>query len=1011
MSTSISSLSGTTTARRLLHDLNELIKAPVAFADARPVHDENLLEWHGNFKQKKGPFSEAPLHFKLEFPENYPTSPPRILLCSPLPHPNVFNEPKRPGFYRICLDMLETGTYADPSSSANGTFPYSGWSTSYTVRSIMMQLQTFLLDRNNGQSERIMIADNHAKRYECPNCTHKPGAPWPVALEQVVECREAIYIERPFVKSLLELAAAKRYKMNAVSEREREIQAQMELEAQFMGALDAAKRVKVDFVSAVVASVSSDGGSQAFIPASTSMFSVLKDDDDGSVAVCAEPMPKPIGFMQTPATLPLPASPDINLAPEAATSSAQVLIASPALTKTALKNKKRNKKRKAANISISDNVSLDVGPSDLAVVEDSFCWADDYQEPEKPVEYETSFALSDKIGPFSMIPYDLMLQILSDLPVQSIMVLSQTCKFFNTATEDGFLWKHLYGSLDAKLKLRGASLGDWKHVYRIQVMGVVEDLRCFHRKVSFKEDVLGVPIEFTVNPVKQTIDYMHSTMEFLSASAFRVDNVRKTVWSEAFSEWLPLYLSYDHFQRALPSLKKSFVRLTPHIKSRGFDPSMVLEVLPKLMNTQLVLLCDNGLHNSDAFLVNYFQIHRLFLAMVYEFPQLKNTILAKLREFARLPSRRVKTALPSLGDLIPIMSVLGEPMKAWQNVGPLLLKETMTRQVLWACRYQPSLAKLAPLKCKDQVEEDRIKDTFDGAATSLKLVATHAAVFNAISRYDSVVKLAESHDLFYGRPLNHFLAALKAEVSKILSATSFKEIIPFFHLPRLPFAYPTYSPSKLTECLRNCIVQSLANGYHSKNMDFSRIHRSGVSKILRKGQSYRCAPNIKKIVMEESWGVGGLSTYLDATAFTYDFNGKQLELVDYRRHSAHEGAIRHSGDIVVGERGSHKITIDTKKLPAKVQTLVFTMTSWTTTLPNILSPEVRLFDADSMTELCQYSFDECARAGNNTCVVMCTLRRETVSGIWNVKALGKIGKGTAMCYTPVLEMIGKEKMV
>ncbi|KAJ3248041.1 hypothetical protein HDU78_002134 [Chytriomyces hyalinus] len=935
-----------TAAKRLYRDFAELKQSPVARANAEPLNQENLFLWHGNLLGLKGPFAVTPLHFTLEFPENYPTAPPKVLLCSPLPHPNVSAAPKRPGFHRICLDMLETGAYADPSTHSGGTFPYSGWSSSYTVRSIMMQLQ-----------------------------------------KSVSETSEPVYVERPFVKDLLEQAAVRRMRKGEAASLARVI-AEDEPEWVVCGS----KKEGV----LTVAAFGEKSGDLASPFLSKSMFSVLEDVQEWDAAAVTKHQAAPSA---EPASASKVNSTAFKTKPVAKTVEA---LATPKLTKTAIKNAKRNEKRRLTKYF---NPTL---PASQEIIEEDFT----VQVPDKPEEapQEDVVSLASKIGHFASVPYELLLQILNMLPVQAIMVLSQSCKFFNTATEDGYLWKHLYSSLDAKLELKAASLGDWKHVYRMQMMGVVEDLRCFHRKVSFKEDILGIPIEFTVNPVKKTIDYMHSTMELLSASAFRVDQVRKTVWSEAFSEWLPLYLSYDHFQRSLPLLKKSFVRLCPHLKCRGFDPITVLETLPKLMNTQLVLLCDSGLHNSDAFLSNYFQIHRLFLAMIYEYPQLKTVILSKLKTFAKLPSKRTKEAVPSLGDLVPIISVLGDPLAAWANVGPLILKESMERAVLWICRQTPSLAKLAPIT-KGGVEEERIQESFAGSAVSLKLMAAHVAMFKAISRAGGTVQLAKSHDLFYGRPPAHFLSRLKTDMSMILACNSYKNIVPHFQLPRLPFASPTYSPAKMTECLRHCVRQSLAKGYHSRNTDFSKIHKSGVSKILRKGQSYRCAPNIKQIVMEESWGRGGLSQYLDATVLAYDFSGKFIDLVDYSHTSGQNGALQHSGDIITADRGSHKVNISTAKLSKTVKTLVVAMTSWTTTLANILTPEVRLFDGESMTELCQYSFDECARAGDKTCVIMCTLQREREGAVWAVKALGKICKGTAMDYDPVKQFITRERLV
>ena len=78
--------------------------------------------------------TEVVLHMQLKFPETYPRDPPTLTLFTPLSHPNVFakRQPDGQVSYRVCLDMLET------ASASNA---YSGWSSSYTVASMLAQLQ------------------------------------------------------------------------------------------------------------------------------------------------------------------------------------------------------------------------------------------------------------------------------------------------------------------------------------------------------------------------------------------------------------------------------------------------------------------------------------------------------------------------------------------------------------------------------------------------------------------------------------------------------------------------------------------------------------------------------------------------------------------------------------------------------------------------------------------------------------------------------------------------------
>jgi hypothetical protein len=82
---------------------------------------------------------------------------------------------------------------------------------------------------------------------------------------------------------------------------------------------------------------------------------------------------------------------------------------------------------------------------------------------------------------------------------------------------------------------------------------------------------------------------------------------------------LPLYITTEHFQRALPHLPPLLSLLAPDAavaKGRSHpSPETWLDVLPKIMNTCVVLLCDKGHAASQRALLTYAYLHRLLLAV------------------------------------------------------------------------------------------------------------------------------------------------------------------------------------------------------------------------------------------------------------------------------------------------------------------------------------------------------------------------------------------------------------
>mmetsp|Transcript_56541 Transcript_56541/g.143008 ORF Transcript_56541/g.143008 Transcript_56541/m.143008 type:complete len:1723 (+) Transcript_56541:60-5228(+) len=139
---------------RLLKDFDELRRRGLPGIDVR-VMEENIYEWHVTMSPISGHFSGLRLHLVLLFPEDYPRRPPKVEICTYLPHANVFRDflkfaaaywggytPKR-GSYVICTDLLEDkAPPLDPADARR----YDGWSASYGVEAVLVQLQCLLFD-------------------------------------------------------------------------------------------------------------------------------------------------------------------------------------------------------------------------------------------------------------------------------------------------------------------------------------------------------------------------------------------------------------------------------------------------------------------------------------------------------------------------------------------------------------------------------------------------------------------------------------------------------------------------------------------------------------------------------------------------------------------------------------------------------------------------------------------------------------------------------------------------
>lgn len=146
---------------RLARDLREVQANPLPNIAAEP-HADNMRIWHVTFTAPDGPYSGVCFHMVMQYPAAYPSEPPRVKLCTMIPHPNVFEgydfnaNRNEPGCW-ICLNMLR-----NTNQGSN-----SGWSGAYSVYSIIMQLQSFLFAENIDQDYDPDYGDTESSEGFC----------------------------------------------------------------------------------------------------------------------------------------------------------------------------------------------------------------------------------------------------------------------------------------------------------------------------------------------------------------------------------------------------------------------------------------------------------------------------------------------------------------------------------------------------------------------------------------------------------------------------------------------------------------------------------------------------------------------------------------------------------------------------------------------------------------------------------------------------------------------------
>jgi stress response protein SCP2 len=165
---------------------------------------------------------------------------------------------------------------------------------------------------------------------------------------------------------------------------------------------------------------------------------------------------------------------------------------------------------------------------------------------------------------------------------------------------------------------------------------------------------------------------------------------------------------------------------------------------------------------------------------------------------------------------------------------------------------------------------------------------------------------------------------------------------------------------------------------------------------LQKGQSVSLvktgAPPLTRVRMGLGWAAGtGRSIDLDASAILYDARGKDVDKVWFMSQKGAGGAVKHSGDDLVGGGGGddEQIFVDLNGIPPNVVALVFTVNSFSgQKFSDLRGAWCRLLDDVTGEELVRFDL---SGTKAHTGVVMCTLRRAADG--WEMTAIGEFHDG------------------
>lgn len=138
-------------------------------------------------------------------------------------------------------------------------------------------------------------------------------------------------------------------------------------------------------------------------------------------------------------------------------------------------------------------------------------------------------------------------------------------------------------------------------------------------------------------------------------------------------------------------------------------------------------------------------------------------------------------------------------------------------------------------------------------------------------------------------------------------------------------------------------------------------------------------------------GGGNDSIDLDASVVMFDANKQPIDVVYFGQLRSKDGSITHSGDnrTGAGDGDDEVINVSLSSIPANVQSLVFTVNSFTgQSFEKVANAYCRIVNGSNNSEIARYNL---SAQGSHTAMVMAKVYRH--NGEWKMHAIGETANG------------------
>lgn len=324
---------------------------------------------------------------------------------------------------------------------------------------------------------------------------------------------------------------------------------------------------------------------------------------------------------------------------------------------------------------------------------------------------------------------------------------------------------------------------------------------------------------FQVDARTRSID---SEFDLLSEESFYSHQIRRSTQGRPFEHWLPLPISYGHWRKVAADVPKSLSKLATSANIQNHTPAKVIfhfmnDIVVKLnqqtsqpqlqpaysihLTASREIIQSSLTHASEKAIESYFHLFHLLVCLATANPAIITSANTLIKAF--VSGHTSKTDCSNLGHLL--VAALISEVDITESVIKAIIKETVTRNVVWMLKSNPELAYLEP----SDVSEYRLHHTFQASKTSYRLL-----MFLNLFRKTAVgnprkplIQLRDEAFERHGAPPRGSAKGLANAIKKIHAVNRFPEFLAMMDINSMPTKH------QFNSYLHKCIKQSAEKGY------------------------------------------------------------------------------------------------------------------------------------------------------------------------------------------------------